>query len=103
MAIPAVRNSVLGAVTAYAAGAFVTLQAADIFLPALLFPDWVLRFLVLLALLGLPVTAITVWLVKAARRGSLSLAGQRRGRTRLLYASVLLIAVVGSAGAFVSA
>jgi tetratricopeptide (TPR) repeat protein len=103
MAIPAVRNSVLGAVTAYAAGAFVTLQAADIFLPALLFPDWVLRFLVLLALLGLPVTAVTVWLVKLARSGSLSLTGKRRGRTRLLYASVLLVAVVGSGAAFVSA
>src|SRR5688572_32985959 len=98
------RRSVFGAVTAYGAGAFVALQAADLFLPALLFPDWVFRFLVIVALLGLPVTAITVWLLKRGavdKAPSASTSGRpRRTRTRLAFGFVVVLAIVGGGAAF---
>ncbi|MGH7555167.1 MAG: tetratricopeptide repeat protein [Longimicrobiales bacterium] len=101
------RNPIFRSLAAYFASAFVALQAADIFLPALLFPDWVLRFLVILSLLGLPVIAVGAWLGsnRAQPPGEPIRRTRRVLRPRVKRAAflfVLLIAVVGGSVAFVA-
>lgn len=49
----------------YAAGAFVLLQVADLLLPALEFPEWTFRALVVLSLAGFPVAVALGWLFDA--------------------------------------
>ena len=56
------KQKVFNSVTMYLATAFVILQTAGIIIPALLVPDWALRFLVVLAILGFPVVIIFSWI-----------------------------------------
>ena len=67
MAARIFKHPVFNALAAYAASAFVLLQAADLFLPALLFPDWVFRFLVIIALIGAPITVLVTVLLTPKR------------------------------------
>jgi tetratricopeptide (TPR) repeat protein len=55
------RRKVYRVAAGYAAGAFVVWQAAEIALPALGFPDSVLRFVVVASLLGFPVAVVLAW------------------------------------------
>jgi TolB-like protein len=55
------RRKVVRVVIAYAAAAFIVVQVADIALPALGAPDWVLATVVVIAALGLPVAAALAW------------------------------------------
>jgi tetratricopeptide (TPR) repeat protein len=56
------RRKVYRVAAAYAAGAFVVWQAAEIALPALGFPGSVLRFVVVISLLGFPVAVVLAWI-----------------------------------------
>src|SRR5687767_12852232 len=55
------RRKVVRVIVAYAVVAFVIVQVADIALPALRAPDWVLSVIVVLAALGFPVVAVLAW------------------------------------------
>jgi tetratricopeptide (TPR) repeat protein len=55
------RRKVVRVIIAYAVVAFVVVQVADITLPALRAPDWVLSVIVVLAALGFPVVAVLAW------------------------------------------
>ena len=46
----------------YAAVAFAILEAADIIIPALGLPEWSIRWVIALALLGFPVTLVLAWI-----------------------------------------
>jgi len=55
------RRRVFRAVGAYAITAWFVVQIADVVLPALFAPEWVISVLVLLAILGLPAAAVLSW------------------------------------------
>ena len=55
------RRHVYRAVGAYAISAWFVVQIADVVLPALFAPEWVLSVLVVLAILGVPVAVILAW------------------------------------------
>ena len=55
------RRRVYRAVGAYAISAWFVVQVAQVVMPALFAPDWVLSVLVVLAILGLPVAALLAW------------------------------------------
>ena len=55
------RRHVYRAVGAYAISAWFVVQIADVVLPALFAPDWVISVLVVLAILGLPAAAVLAW------------------------------------------
>jgi Flp pilus assembly protein TadD len=55
------RRKVYRVAAGYAAGAFVVWQAAEIALPALGFSDSILRFVVVVSLLGFPVAVVLAW------------------------------------------
>ncbi len=54
---------------AYAAGAFVLLQAGEIVLPAFSAPQWILRLVVVLVLLGFPIAMVLAWIYEITPRG----------------------------------
>jgi eukaryotic-like serine/threonine-protein kinase len=55
------RRKVFRAAAVYAATAFVVAQAADIFLPGLGLPDWSLRLVLVLLVLGFPAAVLAAW------------------------------------------
>ena len=55
------RRKVLTTLGAYAAVAFVIMQAADTVFPALNFPDWTVAFVIILVVLGFPITFFFSW------------------------------------------
>lgn len=63
------RRHVIRVGVAYAAVAFVVLQAADLILPALGFPPLALRLLVVFALLGFPVALVLAWALEITPQG----------------------------------
>lgn len=56
------RRRVIRTVVAYAAAVFVVLQVADLTFDAIGLPSWSYRFLVILSIVGFPVTAISAWI-----------------------------------------
>ena len=55
------RRRVFRVAVVYAATAFAVLQGADILLPNLGVPDWAMRFLVAVVLLGFPIALVLAW------------------------------------------
>jgi len=63
------RRRVYRVSAAYVIIAFALLQGADIVLPALGAPDWVLRLVVVLAIAGLPLAATLAWIFEITPTG----------------------------------
>jgi adenylate cyclase len=63
------RRRVYRVSAGYVIVAFALLQGADIVLPALGAPDWTLRLVVVLAILGLPVAATLAWVYEITPQG----------------------------------
>ena len=55
------RRKVLTTLGAYAAAAFVIIQVAGVVFPALRFPEWTVAFVIILIVLGLPITFFLSW------------------------------------------
>lgn len=55
------RRHVYRVMGSYAIAVWLVLQVADVVLPALMAPDWLMAGLVLLAVLGAPLTAVLAW------------------------------------------
>ncbi len=63
------RRHVWRVAIAYGAAAFVLLQAGEIVLPAFEVPDWVLRLVVVLLLVGFPVAIALAWVYELTPHG----------------------------------
>ena len=55
------RRKVLTTLGAYAAAAFVIIQVAAVVFPALRFPEWTVAFVIILIVLGFPITFFLSW------------------------------------------
>ncbi|SVD99734.1 uncharacterized protein METZ01_LOCUS452588, partial [marine metagenome] len=55
------RRKVLKTLGVYAAAALIIIQVSDIVFPQLLFPEWTVRFVIILVILGFPVTFFFSW------------------------------------------
>ena len=84
------RRNVYKVAVAYVVVAWLLLQAASIFLPAFDAPSWVMKFLIMVIMLGLPVALALSWAFELTPEGiklrsrksrltSLSLAGRGAG------------------------
>ena len=82
------RRHVWRAAIAYAAVAFVLLQTGEIVLPAFDAPDWAMRLLIVLVLLGFPIALVAAWVYELTPQGI------RRERTDGYDARVSLVARV---------
>lgn len=101
------RRHVFRATVAYAAVAFVVLQAAEIILPAFDLPEWGLRLVVVFAALGLPVAVVLAWVYEITAQGIRTMsaldaeAGIRRDEASMVPRLALLavtLTAVGAAG-----
>ena len=63
------KRKVFNSAAIYLATAFVLLQAATIIIPALLIPEWTLRLLVVVAILGFPAVLIFSWIYDVGDTG----------------------------------
>jgi len=63
------RRRVVRVAAVYAVVAFVLVQVADLLVPALLLPDWVVRLVVLLLILGFPVALVVAWAFELTPEG----------------------------------
>lgn len=63
------RRHVLRVLGAYAVTVWAILQVADILLPALMVPDWVMTALLVAAVIGVPVTAMLAWVYDLTPEG----------------------------------
>jgi TolB-like protein/cytochrome c-type biogenesis protein CcmH/NrfG len=58
------RRKVIRAAVAYAVAAWIVLQISDVLVPALNLPEWVVRLVTLLLLLGFPLTLVLAWIIE---------------------------------------
>src|SRR6056297_554099 len=63
------RRHVIRVLGAYAVTVWAVLQVADIVLPALMAPDWIMTALLSAAVLGAPITATLAWLYDLTPEG----------------------------------
>lgn len=100
------RRRVFRAAAFYAAAAWVVVEVAETTLPYLLFPDWTITLVIVLAIAGLPVTLILAWAFDLTEAGLERTASsgtgeettegesRRRPGVRLLPASFASLAIV---------
>ena len=55
------RRKVLKTLGVYAGAAFIIIQVAEIVFPRLLIPDWAVTFVIVLAIMGFPLTFFLSW------------------------------------------
>ncbi|MDT8449174.1 MAG: hypothetical protein RQ847_03275 [Wenzhouxiangellaceae bacterium] len=65
------RRKVFRVAVVYAATAFAVLQGADILLPNLGVPDWAMRFLVAVVVLGFPIALVLAWALELKPDGGI--------------------------------
>jgi tetratricopeptide (TPR) repeat protein len=63
------RRKVFRVLAMYAATAFIILEASDIMLPRLGLPDWTVTFVIVLIIIGFPITAIVSWIFDITPEG----------------------------------
>jgi tetratricopeptide (TPR) repeat protein len=63
------RRKVIKVTAMYAATAFIIMEAADIILPRLGLPDWTVTFLIILLIVGFPITVILSWIFDVTPAG----------------------------------
>ncbi|MBE9517133.1 MAG: hypothetical protein IMY68_01150, partial [Bacteroidetes bacterium] len=56
------RRKVIKAAAMYAATAFIIMEAAEIMLPRLGLPDWTVTLVIVILIVGFPITLILSWI-----------------------------------------
>lgn len=99
------RRRVCRAITMYSVAIWLMCQIVDVISPALSLPDWTLRLVIVLGLLGLPVIIALSWLLEITpqgivlddmnkiARGRASVAASQRLVDRLIDSSLILAAL----------
>jgi TolB-like protein len=65
------RRKVFRVIAMYAATAFIIMEAADIVLPRLGLPDWIVTLLIIILLIGFPIAAVISWIYDITPEGIL--------------------------------
>jgi hypothetical protein len=63
------RRKVFRVMVMYAATAFIIVEASDIILPRLGLPDWTVTFIIILLIVGFPITIILSWIFDITPEG----------------------------------
>jgi TolB-like protein/Tfp pilus assembly protein PilF len=92
------RRKVVRVAVVYAATAFAVLQAADIVLPRMGVPDWVMNLVVALLVLGFPIALVLAWALEVTPDGI-----RRTEATAVERSTAATPALLGKRTVFVSA
>ena len=63
------RRKVIKVIAMYAATAFIIMEAGDIMLPRLGLPDWTVTFIIILLIVGFPISIILSWIFDVTPEG----------------------------------
>lgn len=63
------RRKVFRVIAMYAATAFIIMEAGEIMLPRLGLPDWTVTFIIVLLIIGFPITIILSWIFDITPEG----------------------------------
>jgi TolB-like protein len=63
------RRKVIKVIAMYAATAFIIMEAGEIMLPRLGLPDWTVTFIIILLIVGFPITIILSWIFDVTPEG----------------------------------
>ncbi|MEN8250966.1 MAG: hypothetical protein ABFS32_18685 [Bacteroidota bacterium] len=63
------RRKVLRALAMYAATAFIIMEAADIMLPRFGLPEWTVTMIIIILIIGLPITVVLSWIFDLTPEG----------------------------------
>ena len=63
------RRKVFRVIAMYAATAFIIMEAGDIMLPRLGLPDWTVTFIIVLLIIGFPISIILSWIFDITPEG----------------------------------
>ena len=63
------RRRVIRVVSIYCVAAWIIIEAADVVLPALFMPDWILRLIIILAMIGFPFAVGMAWIFDLTSAG----------------------------------
>ena len=74
------RRGVPKVLAMYAATAFIIMEAAEIMLPRLGLPDWIVTFVIILLIVGLPVAFILSWVFDITPQGVVKTAPLEEGK-----------------------
>ncbi|MGH7462449.1 MAG: hypothetical protein ACREMA_15670, partial [Longimicrobiales bacterium] len=98
------RRKVIRALLSYGAVAFAVAQGATTFFPVLRLPDWTVTTVVVLCLIGLPITGLLAWAFEVTDAGIVradlaeKVSPHRRGRP--IIAGVLIVICLALGGVF---
>ncbi|MGI9264283.1 MAG: hypothetical protein ACR2QU_05105, partial [Gammaproteobacteria bacterium] len=87
---------------AYAVAAWLAVQVTDVMAPVLLLPDWSVRFVLTIALLGLPVVLTVAWVQqkKALAKPDVARTASDGGRVIDFFVIAILIGITAALLAF---
>lgn len=97
------RRKVFRVLAMYAATAFIILEASDIVLPRLGLPEWTVTLVIILVIVGIPITAIISWIFDITPEGLMKTAPLNeqkepkprvQPKKRLLNANNIVIAIL---------
>ena len=87
------RRKVFRSLAIYAAASFIILQVCSIVFPALLLPEWSMRLVVVLLIIGFPALIIFSWIYDVTPEGVIKTdSGKASSNTN--YSTLILILVV---------
>jgi len=98
------RRNVFRVVTVYTITAWVVLQVAEVTFEPLGFPPWMMRWLILIVIIGFPVAALLAWVVNLSSKGlALDLplwdgdadSARPRSKADLFYTGLLVLLIGG--------
>lgn len=92
------RRHVVRVVAIYAAFAWVLTQVADVFLPALRAPAWIMTSIISLVIIGFPVVAILAWLFDVDAGGVVRT--KPRSRTGVFAIVIAIVILAGTTALF---
>ena len=103
------RRNVVRVAVLYGLAAWLILQVADVLVPALGLPDWVMRFVALLLILGFPLVLIFSWVYELTPEGlkkqhevdlDQSITHETGRKINYLIGALAVLAIVVVAGSF---
>lgn len=97
------RRKVLHVALVYAAVGYATVEIADVFLPALHLPGWILTAVAALVLLGFPIALVLAWALEVTPQGVRRTRGRASSANRQAKHGLPNLRTIGIAAGFLAA
>jgi len=87
------KRKVFRSLAIYAGASFIILQVCSIVFPALLLPEWTMRLVVILLIIGFPILILFSWIYDVTPEGIIK-TDKGKSSTNINYSTILLLLVI---------